>query len=132
MTGVEQTQQIALHPDSDWFLTSLVEFVNNRGSELPITLQVGGFLVSGLLVSYEKYFESVGLDFAKLFGAENMPKSRANGEASEQQPPSFIHLREAHIFHSASQPIPASTSVWWRGRISEVSGFFLGVLSTGN
>lgn len=127
--STEPTLKLTTQPESDWFLTSIIEFVNKRAIELPITLQIGGFLVSGVLVNYEKYFESVGFDTAEVFGAGELAKSKPNGEAAEQSSPSFIHLKDARIFPAAGQPIPAKKSVWWRGRISEVSGFFFGTLS---
>lgn len=126
MTGTEPKLQISTQPESDWFLTSIVEFVNKRGCELAITLHVGGLLVSGLLACYKNYFESVGLDVAEVFGAGNVPRSKANGEAAEESVPYFIHLREVRFYSTDGQAVPAKKIAWWRGRISEVSGFFFG------
>jgi hypothetical protein len=46
-------------------------------------------------------------------------------------PPNYIHLKEAKFFlpSGAGKPIPANQGVWWRGRLSEVSGFILGSLA---
>ena len=125
MTGSEGTLQITTQPESDWLLTSLVDFINKHGNEVPVTLVVGGVLVSGLLTCYEKYFDAVGLDTAELFGAGNFPKSKANGGTTEAALPTFLHVKDARYF-PASQALPKNKGVWWRGRIAEVSGFSFG------
>ena len=43
----------------DWFLQSLVDLVNKVKIEFPITLNVGGHLISGELISGQKYFEKL-------------------------------------------------------------------------
>lgn len=45
----------------------------------------------------------------------------------QKQPPEFIHLRDARII-SGTQVTPTNDGIWWRGRISEVDGWFLGTL----
>ncbi len=126
--------------DRDWFLQNLVNMVNARDIELGITLNSGGFLVSGLLVSGKKFFGGLGADLSVSF---TDPEVRAGIEQSYAQigeiyaagrtgetaaPPNYLHLMQARFFHTGGQPVPATDGVWWRGRISEVSGFFLGVL----
>jgi hypothetical protein len=127
--------------DRDWFLQNLVNLVNAREIELGITLNLGGFLVSGRLVSGQKYFGGFGEDLGSTF---NDPEIRRNVEQSYAQlgeiytagrkageavaPPNYLHLMNARFFHTAGVPIPTDGGVWWRGRISEVSGFFLGTL----
>jgi hypothetical protein len=60
--------------------------------------------------------------------------AEAGGEAQESEyeraknPPSFIHLADARFF-LGSNWVPTNRSVLWRGRISEVEGWFLGTLS---
>jgi hypothetical protein len=125
--------------DRDWFLQNLVNMVNARDIELGITLNSGGFLVSGLLVSGKKFFSGLGSDLSVSF---NDPEVRRGIEQSYAQigeiysgpsgettaPPNYLHLMQARFFHTGGQPVPGSEGVWWRGRISEVSGFFLGML----
>lgn len=125
----------------DWFLQNLVNMVNARDIELNITLNVGGFLVSGRLVSGQKYFGGFGGDLGSNF---NDPELRRNVEQSYAQlgeiytagrktgesvaPPNYLHLMNARFFHTAGEAVPTNGGVWWRARISEVSGFFLGTL----
>ena len=127
--------------DRDWFLQNLVNLVNARDIKLGITLNVGGFLVSGLLVSGQKYFGGFGEDLGSNF---NDPETRAGIEQAYAQlgdiysasrsasqttaPPNYLHLMQARFFNTGGHPIPGNNGVWWRGRISEVSGFFLGML----
>lgn len=142
------TQQHSTHDEAfndptqqDWFLQSLVNMVTSGGLEIGLTLHVGGLLVSGLLVSGRRYFEGFGEDFASAIPdaevAENIKSSYASLGASIYQTreegttnaPSYIHLQNAKFFSPNGNPLPANHGVWWRGRISEVQGFFLGNLS---
>ena len=127
--------------DRDWFLQNLVNLVNARDVKLGITLNVGGFLVSGILISGQKFFSGFGADLGSSF---DDPEIRSGVEQAYAHlgdiytparagtgvttPPNYLHLMEAKFFHIAGAPIPGNKGVWWRGRISEVSGFFLGML----
>jgi hypothetical protein len=89
----------------DWLLQHLVALVTDGPLEMGITLQVGGLLVSGKLVSGARYFE-----------------------AAARPLPHYIHLTDTKFFSTAGDPVPAGKGVWWRGRIAEVGGFTLGQL----
>jgi len=145
----------ALRPDRDWkepdwFLQILVNMTNaGDGSvELGMTLLVGGFLISGKMVGGAKYFDGFAEDFASGFAdqavAENIRRSfsqygeiyrseEAQQDDADQpvQSPTYVHLKEARFFNTAGNPIPANRGVWWRGRLSEVSGFMIGTLGPG-
>jgi hypothetical protein len=125
---------------SDWFLEMLVKIANS-GDSMGITLQVGGFLVSGTLVGGAEYFEGFAKDFASTFKPEHAETMRqAVAEAAEPYktaravdldlPAEFIHLKNVQFFSHAGSPV-SSRGVWWRGRVCEVSGFILGSLSDG-
>lgn len=127
--------------DHDWLLASIVRIVTKTDSEIILTLQVGGFLVSGHLVSSRKYIEGFGADMSAGFpdkeeAAEVRDScSKIAKEMDLDQPGyidnlgGFIHLRNAKLFGPGGSPIPSNHGVWWRGRLSEVQGFFLGSLS---
>jgi hypothetical protein len=137
---------IASPATNDWFLQFLVDRVNGTTTEIGITLQVGGLLVSGTLVGGDKYFEGFGEDvaaakaddkenaethraaFAKL--GEQYKRPEGEGTKQNQAPPLYIHLKNAKFYSPGAKPIPGNKGVWWRGRISEVSAFILGVLET--
>ncbi len=127
----------------DWFLQSLVAMANKSNLEIGITLQVSGMLVSGSMVSGEKYFEGFAEDFSSPFTAD--PEAAASiktsfssyGELYKRDsesnglihPPQYVHLKNARFFNTTGNTIPGNRGMWWRGRISEVGGFSLGSLS---
>jgi len=131
--------------NADWFLQDFVNMVNGNEFGFGITLNVGGFLVSGQVVSGHKYFEGFANEFAKNFEdtelSENVKKSYSKygeiytkeKEDKEDLPrPNYIHLENAKFYNTNGQPIPNNRGVWWRGRLSEVDGFLLGALSAEN
>jgi hypothetical protein len=128
----------------DWLLQHLVALVTDGPLEIGMTLQVGGFLVSGKLVSGARYFEGIASDFAHGLAAypqvaqsvrasfEEFGKLIYEGNAgpSARPLPHYIHLTDTKFFSTAGEPVPAGKGVWWRGRISEVGGFALGQLQS--
>jgi hypothetical protein len=60
---------------SDFYLELLLEFAEN-GSELPITLNIRGLIVSGVLISERKYYESFGGGAVK----ERLEELKASGK----------------------------------------------------
>ncbi len=127
-------------PRKDWFLQFLVNTANKSQFELTITLNVGGFLVSGTLAGVKQYFADFGADFATSFdagkGSEEIKATFqkigdecscvSNAEPAES--PSYIHLKDARFFDAQGNSIQGNSGVWWRGRISEVQGFTPGTL----
>jgi hypothetical protein len=123
-----------------------------------VTLTVSGILISGFIIPKWQWFEDVtnqmsnaaraegadpGLSWAVLF-------ARATSDATEQRDAHLvameqdsdagesgllptvhcIHLQKARIFGASSEvPIlPTSGGMYWRGRLSEVSGWAAGTL----
>ena len=125
----------------DWFIQSLVNVANVAPLSFGVTLQVSGLLVSGYLVSGKTYFEAVG---AQIIGgvaqnaelAEQMRKMFATFESAypteagptERPVPQFVHLQNARFYGTDGAPMPSNEGVWWRGRISEISGIVIGIL----
>ena len=130
----------------DPLLQYLVGLADEQQMEIGITLQVSGMLVSGMLVSLDAYMarfnEQFGGALAKSNpdigegyrqGAAERRLGEDSGEPSTENPalPTalFAHMKDARFFDAAGNAIPLQEGALWRGRISEVSGFFLGVLS---
>jgi hypothetical protein len=125
----------------DWFLQNVVDSVNKYGSEYAITLQVNGMFIAGTLIASPTYFE----EFSELFaqGSSNpdhdrgqildIAKKMREGLAAPVVPaPQFVHLRNAKFYDAAGNAIPHSDEgVLWRGRLTEVHGFFWGKLTRG-
>lgn len=123
----------------DWLLCTLVEFVTmDRTRKIPITLSISGGIMTGVMVSGSVFFERIGklfpdgvsygtdgeYKFGKL-GEELYPE----GETPENDgPPSYIHLEDARFISSSNQIPNNFEKSFWRGRLSEVSGFLMGSL----
>jgi hypothetical protein len=125
--------------EGDWLLQTLVSSVNAEDDfELSITLQTGGLLVSGTLISGRRYFVAL----AKVFTESGKPGEDYKSisklgdiyapKTGSTEKPSFIHLKQAQFFGPGTMPTPSSEGVLWRGRICDVAGFFLGTISTGD
>ena len=128
----------------DWFLQGLVSIVNKSPEiSIGITLHVDGFLVSGHLVSGKRYFEGFAQEFGgRVPGVKNDPEKQIEkavaqlgksfygdeAEKSGGRPVHYIHLEGARMFHPGGEAIPADRGIWWRGRLTCVAGFSLGLL----
>lgn len=128
-------------PPADWFLQTLVSMVNDNDMEISATLFLGGSIVSGLLISGNKYFAIFGDEFSDSFpgldpeSKKTMSDSFARHGAIYTDPelksdelPNYVHMRDAHTYTGESE-VPQNRGVLWRGRLSEVGGFWLGIMS---
>src|SRR5262252_6229579 len=61
---IQKTHEQPVEGQEDWFLQFLVNVFDGDNSQMSITLQVSGFLVSGDLVSAENYFKGCASAFA--------------------------------------------------------------------
>ncbi|MET3828628.1 hypothetical protein ABIC86_000088 [Paenibacillus sp. DS2363] len=113
----------------DFLLGALVEVADSLS--LGLTLNVGGALVSGVLMSNKEYFESVADEFegvsedgAKLgslyrrFAAENYSDTSVDAITE------FIHLKDVVI----AQGDTSYLTKLWRGKLNSVDGFSFGTL----
>lgn len=139
----EQNEQFMLDLEmhgvsSDWFLRKLVSLVNTTPIEFDVTLTVEGSVISGTLISNEKYFEMFAEQFGNAWpykeGQESikesflnfkeMVKKKDDGETPTYQ---YINLRAAKYIQGNMQ-FPKKGALW-RGKINAVSGFALGSLN---
>jgi hypothetical protein len=129
----------------DWFIQSLVDVANVAPLSFGVTLQVSGLLVSGYLVSGKAYFEAVGEQIIRGVAqnaalAEQMRKMFSTFESAypndpgqkDRPVPQFVHLQNARFYSTDATPVPSNEGVWWRGRISEISGIVIGILGVGD
>lgn len=128
----------------DWHLQLLVEDANDFGVEVAITLFVAGGVITGVLTSGRVYFDRFADRFAAGWPDEGRAELRASmatpgdvyprlepGEKSPRRPAQFIHLRDAQLV-TAQGNLPASgEGLLWRGRLTAVSGYSLGMLASG-
>jgi hypothetical protein len=128
-------------PQTDWFLQHLVEYSNNLGISVAITVQVGGMLVTGQIMSHTEYFNETADEFKtslnynsdlaeSFFGLIKSYNELVHvpNEGEAPLPPNYIHIRDAKIF-TAGNFNNAVVVRQWRGRISEIGGFFIGTVT---
>lgn len=125
----------------DWFLSTLNNIVNNNPLTIGITLVTQGFIISGHLTGGKEYFDAVADEFARMltnsFTVEKSIHELAesvygiDNTETKKGPLStdYIHIKNARFYSSASSAVLPETSVWWRGRLSEISGFSIGVIN---
>jgi hypothetical protein len=149
--------QPPLRQNEDWFLRSLVLAANavGDGPRVPITLYVGGTVITGDIVSGLAWFEGLAREIEEHSPKEGsdarakrrtrstlpsadqqIPLSRFLRETGERvyhtenasRPPAYIHLADATIVVPNGRPIPAEGGVYWRARLSQIDAFHLGRL----
>jgi hypothetical protein len=108
-------------------LIAVAEDEENR-IEHEVTLLIGGFLVSGFVVSRNKYLQSHPTTGAISNVIERLRAEDPKIQVPENEAAEFIHLRDAKFFVPGGKPIPDNASVYWRGRLESVDGFTLGLL----
>ncbi|CUI41446.1 gas vesicle accessory protein GvpU [Achromobacter xylosoxidans] len=130
-------------PPADVFLQFLVNLVNNGGQlkSIGVTLQMGGMLVSGSIVSGAEYFDRFAETFSdSLSDMDTQARQSVRTSLAElgdvfrlPQPaeplPNYIHLVDALFFTADGTPIAGQPTLW-RGRSSAVDGFILGRLQS--
>jgi hypothetical protein len=130
----------------DWYLQWLVSTVNTSSMEFGVTLFVEGAIISGVLVSGKKYFETFAKEFsgaypgdddskevirkafagyAEIYAHENTEDERLRPTS----PPQYIHLVDVKCFSPGGGSLPSNRGLLWRGKINAVSGFSLGTIS---
>lgn len=98
--------------------------------ETGITLQIGGLLVTGNIISARQYFLEHPLTDKILEVKEVLDKTDPLAEQPDKDGPHFVHLSGARYFIPGQPPIPTQgEGVYWRGRLSEVAGFSFGILA---
>ena len=91
-----------------------------------VSLVVGGLIISGQIIGSGLYFEAIRDQLERSSDEEE--------EAPFELPPldhkpSFIHLRDARVFHPGGSAVPSNEGIVWRGRLDSVDGFWFGKLA---
>jgi hypothetical protein len=136
--GSDAGMMYASPREPDALLQELVE-IATAGFGFGITLTVGGMLVTGNVCPGSKYMQfifegSLANEDEQVKGAikkrlQPYADIYAPGAGNSAQAPTYIHLENARFVTPGVSGSAPSTPVIWRGRISDVSGFFFGVLS---
>jgi hypothetical protein len=139
-TDPEMTLKIE-RPPVDPILFALVLMAEEgHTSGMPVTLNIHGFLVSGLLCSRKDYMMEgeayaagiVGFEASKaLFWLHEYAKNSEAlaGEKGEEieRAGDFIHLKEADFLSSAFH-LATEGGIPWRGKLSSIDAFSFGKL----
>lgn len=106
----------------DSFLQSLVSIVNDESASIPITLSVGGLLISGAMVGGKTYFDEFACQFKDGFrnissetastieeafkglGDVYDPIQKESQGSAAISKPHLIHLKDAQIYLSGAGP----------------------------
>ena len=142
---VAPMSEVIAHPsDGDWLLQHFLSLAV-MGLEIGLTVSVGGATISGKLINGKTYLgllaDEVGVnagsasdDLMKVI-ADSIKQyevlyEKPEGEVSVfDHPKTFIHLKDARIFAPGGSAIPGNRGVLWRGRVSAVDGFSLGLMA---
>jgi len=122
----------------DALLRRLTYAIKGTQLQIGITLTVGGFIISGLLVSSHSFLEHFREEFVKMCSdAEVANKMKIECEeghkvitapkSDEDLLPEYICLKDAEVYHPNAAMGKISLG-WWRGRISKIDGFRIGLL----
>lgn len=102
--------------------------------QIPITVCVGGLLVSGVIISQEAYMQFfVGGAIPQI-----VEKAKADGRLDpsatfEDDADEYLHLALAKFWPSDRRPVPSDgDGVLWRCRIDRIDGFHMGELAERN
>lgn len=147
-TAPESVLEISPLPpiEADGLLQLLISY-SELGIETPVTLLTGGMTVSGVIVSAAIYMENTGEQLSAALRnhhadlAETISQSfaqlkqdvEAQSKAADEAgalSARFIHLKNAKYFVPGQDGLPNNVDgIFWRGRLSAISGFSLGAFT---
>ncbi len=108
--------------NQDSVLKWLISLVENGENPINITLNVKGTILSGSLISRKEYFEKLSQNLTKT--------SRSINAHYLSQEEGFIHLNKARIHYSSMDTAPLDQEILWRGKLSSIDGFHVGLFSS--
>jgi hypothetical protein len=138
----EETEAVSLSVDP--MLEMLVSSAEELDFSLGITLTIHGLLISGNIISYQRYLEGIAQGFESATGNQKIGQILAESYRNASQeyseirreqglgelpPRRYIHLSDAR-FRFGDSVVSLGTGVYWRGRLDEVDGFFLSIIQS--
>ncbi|KRG84382.1 hypothetical protein ABB34_09355 [Stenotrophomonas daejeonensis] len=115
---------------SDPVLEVVIKLAENSPEiDIPVTLTVGGLLISGRVISRENYMQENWLTASIEEGIK-----QALAQIGEDPKPAdghrhYIHLRDVRYFSPGQSPTPSVGTVTCRIALAHVSAFHFGFLS---
>ena len=119
----------------DCFLQSLISIVNDELASIPITLSVGGLLISGDMIGGKAYFDEFARQFKdgfrnissettstieeafKRLGDVYDPVQKESQGIATISKPRLIHLKDAQIYQSGAGLPPSEKNGFVAGTI---------------
>jgi hypothetical protein len=125
---MRQTEEL-LDRGGDPLLSLFARLVNDTDAEIHMTLAVGGGVVTGALISRQKWMRlSAETMNATVPGSGVLPDELGRmlvAEATEGASYEYLHVKDARYL-SPTGMMPERPQMLWRGRISEVAGWSWG------
>ena len=130
------------HGKIDYTLQAFSYLANVYGIGFPITLNIGGLVISGMIISRDEYMKGLTSSIREGISKwQDKPKELLESKILEPmtqhkavggytvKKTKYIHLKNSRVFNTGGKPIPArGDGFLWRGRISSVDGFSFGML----
>ena len=107
---------------------------SDPSSVIPITLNVGGWMISGHIIGQEEYLKGFMFGILDQGIKKGVEVLKERGEWVEREEtddtlPEFIHLKNAKFYQPGQLGVPHGVGVLWRGRVAAVDGYIAGTLS---
>lgn len=115
----------------DSILEFFVQAANKHDFSLDITLNIKGAVVTGTIISAQEYFDRLsrlledGDEVAQVL-SEQLEDAGEAAHAQDNAEAYFIHMKDTKVYCGDSKPTPSKGEILWRGKLSEIDGFFLG------
>ena len=115
----------------DSILEFFVQAANKRDFPLDITLNVKGAVITGTMVSAKEYFDTLseiledGDEVAQML-SDQLGSAGEAAQSQDNPEAYFIHMKDTKVYCGDSKPTPSKGEILWRGKLSEIDGFFLG------
>ena len=115
----------------DNILEFFVKAANLHDFSLDITLNVKGAVITGTMVPAKEYFDTLseifedGNEVAQKL-SEQLSRAGESALSDGGSEANFIHMKETKVYCGDSKSTPSKGEILWRGKLSEVDGFFLG------
>jgi len=137
-----ETESYKPEGNSDWLLQHVVD-LTNTGISVPVTLTTAAGLVTGVTIHGAEYLDLFKLELTKnwpsdmqdtysevveQWKADVYPQPSSIEQDGPERFASFIHLKDARLVN-AGTVVPGNGGMLWRGRLSSVVGFTIGVLT---
>ncbi|PKR79148.1 gas vesicle protein GvpU [Halalkalibacillus sediminis] len=121
---------------NDALLEQIINQVHSGELSVDVSLNVNGTLVTGTIISASEYLDTVAGYFSGKSDAEKKMKeklSQGKEQLDNQRETeiNFIHLKDANFFDEKGNALPSEGGVLWRGKLTQVDGYFLGKIKKG-